>query len=167
MYKIKWTSGQRTGSRNPKVCGWSYQSFSLQSHDDQTFYSKQLVFLHHKIFLVGDTLTKMGYYLIPWAPTTYAFRLGLLVLAHLQTVRLLTRVTVTTVGASWGMDLLWAKGTAKLIKGQNRQLDCSNLNKLWLQWLAPPELLSLSQCSPQETRTCWEMGLWEGKHRLV
>lgn len=50
------------------------------------FIAKQLVFLHHKIFLVGDILTKMGYYLIPWAPTTYAFRLGLLVLAHLQTL---------------------------------------------------------------------------------
>ena len=89
-----------------------------------------------------------------------------LVLALLEAVQVPTQTAVIHYrGQREGS--LWAKGTAKLIKGQNRQLDCSNLNKLWLQWLAPPELLSLSQCSPQETRTCWEMGLWEGKHRLV
>ena len=57
------------------------------------FIDKQLVFLHHKIFFVGDTLTKMGYYLIPWA-TIYAFRLGLLVLAHLQTFTIYTLMMI-------------------------------------------------------------------------
>lgn len=48
------------------------------------FIAKQLVFLHYKIiFLVGDTLTNMGYYLIPWAPAICDFRLGHQVLARL------------------------------------------------------------------------------------
>ena len=80
----RWLLDERRVPGIPKVCGRPYQSLVLKVIMTKHFIAKQLVFLHHKIiFLVGDTWTNISYYLIPWAPTTHAFRLELLVPAHL------------------------------------------------------------------------------------
>ena len=80
-----------------------------------------------------------------------------LVLAHLQTVQLLTRVTVTTVEVSWGMDLLWAKGTAKVIQLQNRSSNAGTWTSYsFSDW--PPELPSLPQYAPQDQENTEKWG---------